>query len=176
MESIALGLLGGALGLGVAYGAVRVLIAMARAYLPRLNDISIDPSVMLFTLAIALLTGILFGMIPVIKYAGPRIANALRAGGRTSSQSRERHRARTVLVVVQVALALVLLVGSRLMIRTFQALRRVDPGFDPRDALTLRIAIPASQVRDPSAVIHLEQAILDKMRAIPVLRPWGSLL
>jgi putative ABC transport system permease protein len=167
MESIALGLLGGALGLGVAYGAVRVLIAMAPAHLPRLNDISIDPSVMLFTLAIALLTGILFGMIPVIKYAGPRIGNVLRAGGRTSSQSRERHRARGVLVVVQVALALVLLVASGLMIRTFQALRRVDPGFDPRDALTLRIAIPASQVKDPTAVIHLEQAILDKVRAIP---------
>jgi predicted permease len=167
MESIALGLLGGALGLGVAYGAVRVLIAMAPAHLPRLNDISIDPSVMLFTLAIALLTGILFGTIPVIKYAGPRIGNVLRAGGRTSSQSRERHRARAVLVVVQVALAMVLLVGSGLMIRTFQALRRVDPGFDPQGALTLRIAIPASQVKDPTAVIHLEQAILDKVRAIP---------
>jgi predicted permease len=167
MESIALGLLGGVLGLGLAYGAVRVLITMAPAHLPRLNDISIDPAVMLFTLAIALLTGILFGAIPVIKYACPRIANALRAAGRTSSQSRERHRARSVLVVVQVALALVLLVGSGLMIRTFQALRRVDPGFDPRGALTLRIAIPASQVKDPTAVIHLEQAILDKVRAIP---------
>src|SRR5207244_9794451 len=99
-------------------------------------------------LATALLTGILFGTIPVIKYAGPRIPNALRAGGRTSSQSRERHRARSVLVVVQVALALVLLVGSGLMIRTFQALRRVDPGFDPRNVLTVRIAIPESQARD----------------------------
>jgi predicted permease len=132
-----------------------------------LNEISIDPTVILFTFATALVTGVLFGMIPVIKYAGPRIATSLRGGGRTSSQPRERHRARSVLAVVQVALALVLLVGSGLMIRTFQALRRVDPGFDPKDALTLRIAIPATQVKDPDAVMQLEQGILENIRAIP---------
>ncbi len=168
-ESVAIGLLGGALGSALAYGAVRVLIAMAPAHLPRLNEISIDPAVILFTLATALVTGALFGLIPAIKYSGPGIAAALRGGGRTLSQSRERHRARNVLVVVQVAFALVLLVGSGLMIRTFQALRRVDPGFDPRTTLTLRIAIPATQVKDATAVIQLEQAILEKIRAIPAV-------
>jgi putative ABC transport system permease protein len=167
MESVVLGLLGGALGLGLSYGAIRALIAMAPANLPRLNEISIDPAVILFTFVAALVTGVLFGMIPVVKYAGPRIANSLRGGGRTSSQSRERHRARSVLVVVQVALALVLLVASGLMIRTFQALRHVDPGFDPKDALTLSIAIPPTQVRDSDAVMQLEQGILEKIRAIP---------
>jgi predicted permease len=167
MESVALGLLGGALGLGLAYGAVQVLIAMAPANLPRVHEISIDPLVILFTFATALVTGVLFGTIPAIKYAGPRVGNALRGGGRSSSQSRERHRARSVLVVVQVGLAMVLLVGSGLMIRTFQALRRVDAGFDPRDVLTMRISIPGSQVRDAAATMRLEQAILDKIRAIP---------
>jgi putative ABC transport system permease protein len=166
-ESIVLGLLGGALGLALAYGAVRVLISMAPSHLPRLNEISVDPAVILFTFGAALATGVLFGMIPVIKFAGPRIAHELRGGGRASSHSREQHRARNVLVVAQVALALVLLVGSGLMIRTFQALRRVDPGFDPRDVLTLRIAIPEAQVRDATAVIRLEQAILERIRAIP---------
>lgn len=166
-ESVTLALLGGALGLGLAHAALRLLIAMAPANLPRLNEISVDPAVILFTLAISFLTGIFFGMIPVIKYAGPRLAPALRGGGRTSSQSRERHRARNVLVVVQVALALVLLVGSGLMIRTFQALRHVDPGFNPKDALTLRIAIPETQVKDPDAVMRMEQNILEKIRAIP---------
>jgi predicted permease len=166
-ESVALALLGGALGLGIAYGAIRVLIAMAPAHLPRLNEISIDPAVILFTLATALVTGVLFGMIPVIKYAGPQIATALGGGGRTSSQSRERHRARSVLVVVQVALALVLLVAAGLMIRTFQVLRHVDPGFDPKDALTLRITIPPALVKDPDAVIELEHGILENIRAIP---------
>jgi putative ABC transport system permease protein len=167
MESVALGLLGGVLGLALAYGAVRVLLLLAPAHLPRLNEISIDPAVILFTFATALLTGVLFGMIPVIKHAGPRIANELRGGGRTSSQSRQRHRARSVLVVVQVALAVVLLVGSGLMIRTFQALRRVDPGFDPRDVLSLSIAIPESQVKDATAAIQMEQGIIERIRAIP---------
>jgi predicted permease len=167
IESVALGLLAGALGLAFAYGAVCVLVSIAPSHLPRLHEISIDPAVTLFTLGAALLTGILFGMIPVIKYAGPPIQNQLRGGGRAASQSREQHRARSVLVVAQVALALVLLVGAGLMIRTFQALRKVDPGFDPRDVLTLRIAIPESQAKDPTAVIRLEQGIVEKIRAIP---------
>ena len=165
IESVALGLLAGALGLAFAYGAVRVLVSIAPSHLPRLHEISIDPAVILFTVGAAFLTGILFGMIPVIKYAGPPIQ--LRGGGRAASQSREQHRARSVLVVAQVALALVLLVGAGLMIRTFQALRKVDPGFDPRDVLTLRIAIPESQAKDPAAVIRLEQGIVQKIRAIP---------
>jgi predicted permease len=173
LESVALGLLGGALGLGLAYGAVQILVAMAPAHLPRLNEISIDPAVILLTFTTALVTGVLFGTIPVIKYARPRMVTALRGGGRGSSQSRERHRARSVLVVVQVGLAMVLLIGSGLMIRTFQALRRVDPGFDPGNVLTLRIAIPASQVKDPMAVVQLQQAILDKIRAIPEVTSAG---
>jgi cell division protein FtsX len=167
MESVTLGLLGGVLGLWVAYGAVRLLVWIAPANLPRLNEITIDPPVILFTLGIALLTGVLFGLIPVFKYAGPHISTELRGSGRNSSQSRERHRASNTLVVVQVALALVLLVGSGLMIRTFQSLRHVDPGFDARDLLTSRLAIPESQVKDPVAVIRMEQAILDKIRALP---------
>ncbi len=166
-ESIALGLLGGALGLGIAYGAIRALIAMAPAQLPRLHEITIDPAVILFTLLTALATGVVFGAIPVIKYAGPRISQALHAGGRTSSAGRDRQRARSVLVVVQVALAVVLLVSSGLMIRTFRALRRVDPGFNPKDALTMRISIPETQVKDPVATMRLEQGILDRIRKIP---------
>ena len=168
LESVALGLAGGAVGLGVAWGAVRLLIAKAPANLPRLNEISIDPAVILFTLAVSLFAGLLFGLIPVLKYAGPRLAGALRAGGRTLSQSKERHRARSALAIVQVALALVLLIGSGLMIRSFQALHRVDPGFTNANELqTLRIGIPESQVRDPEAVVRLEQGILDKLAAIP---------
>jgi putative ABC transport system permease protein len=167
MESVALGLAGGVLALGLAYLAIRALIAMAPANLPRLGGISIDPAVVVFTFLTALGSGFLFGWIPVIKYAGPRIADSLRGCGRTSSPSRERHRARGVLVVVQVALAMILLVGSGLMIRTFQALRRVDPGFNPSDALTMRLTIPPTQVKDPVALTELEQAILEKIRESP---------
>ncbi|MBV8864670.1 MAG: FtsX-like permease family protein [Acidobacteriaceae bacterium] len=166
-ESTVLGLLGGALGLGLAYGAIHLLVAMAPANLPRLNEISIDPVVVLFTFVTALLTGLLFGMIPVIKYAGPGIAPTLRGGGRTSTQTRQRYRANSALVVLQVALALVLLIGSGLMIRTFRMLRRVDPGFNPKDALTMRITIPPTLVKEPEAVMRLEQGILDDIRTIP---------
>jgi predicted permease len=166
-ESILLGLLGGVLGLGLAYGALRILVAMAPAQLPRLHEISIDPAAVLFTFAAAMAAGVSFGAIPAIKSAGPRIATALRGGGRTSSQSRERHRANNALVVVQVALALVLLIGSGLMIRTFQTLRLVNPGFDPKDALTMRITIPPTALKDPEAVMRLEQGILENIRSIP---------
>ena len=117
-----------------------LLIALAPGNLPRLDNISIDATVLLFTLGdLARRRACCSASIPVFKYAGPHVAAALRGGGRTSSASRERHRARSTLVVVQVALALVLLVSSGLMIRTFQALRHVDPGFTkPQEVQTLR--------------------------------------
>jgi putative ABC transport system permease protein len=167
-ESVSLGLVGGALGLGVAYGALRLLVAMGPASLPRLSEISIDLRVLLFALAVSVVAGVLFGLIPVFKYAGPQTGIALRQGGRTLSQSRERHRARSTLVVVQVALAMVLLIGSGLMIRTFQALRQVQPGFTrPQEVQTLHLFIPAAQVSDAEQVVRMQQEILRKMAAIP---------
>ena len=167
-ESVVLGLLGGVAGLGVAYGAVALLLKLAPQYLLRIDSISIDSTVLLFTLALSLGAGLLFGVIPVLKYGAPRITVALRAGGRTLSQSRERHRARNTLVVLQTALAVVLLIGSGLMIRTFDALRQVQPGFqDPVHLQTLRIYIPSTQVKDPAGVVRMEQEIQDKLAAVP---------
>ncbi len=168
LESVTLAVLGGIAGLGVAFGALRLLVALAPAQLPRLHEISIDVPVLAFAFGISIIAGLLFGIMPVVKYAGPGVAGALRAGGRSLSLSRERHRARNILVVVQVALALVLLVGSGLMIRTFQALKNVQPGFTrPAELLTLRISIPQSQVQDPVLAIRTEQNILDRVAAIP---------
>jgi predicted permease len=168
VESILLGALGGMLGLAVAFGALRFLTAMAPANLPRIEDVSVDGPVLLFTLAISIVAGVLFGSIPVIKHAGPHLGTALRAGGRTASSSRERHRARSTLVVVQVALVLVLLISSALMIRTFLALKHVEPGFvDPDSVLTVRISIPESLVKDQVQLVRAQQEILDKITAIP---------
>jgi predicted permease len=167
-ESVILGLVGGAAGLALAYGAIRLLLALAPGNLPRLDSISLDALVLLFTFVISIVAGLLFGAIPIVKYVGPNIGGGLRSGGRTASASRDRHRARSTLVVVQVALALVLLVGSGLMIRTFQALRLVDPGFtNPQQLLTLRLSIPGAQVKDPDAVIRMHQAIAEKIAAVP---------
>jgi putative ABC transport system permease protein len=168
LESLLLGLIGGLLGLGLTYVALRALVASGPATLPRLNEIGIDPFVLAFTFVVSVIAGLLFGVIPVIKYAGPHISASLRGGGRALSHSRERHRARNVLVVAQIALALVLLVGSGLMIRTFQKLRSVQPGFaQPGQVQLLRISIPETQVSQPEQVMRMQNAILDKLAAIP---------
>jgi predicted permease len=168
VESVLLGILGGVAGLGLAYAALRLLAAIGPAYLPRLDNITIDAPLLLFTLAISLAAGMLFGLIPVIKYATPRVAASLRGGGRTLSQSKERHRARNMLVVLQTALAVVLLIGCGLMIRTFQALRHVHPGFTGAAELeTLRLEIPEAQIKEPERVVRMFQEILEKVKAIP---------
>jgi len=167
-ESVLLGLLGGMVGLGIAYGAVALLVKLAPQYLPRVDNIAVDPIVLLFTVALSLGAGALFGLVPALKYATPRVTVALRAGSRTLSQSRETHRARNTLVILQTALAVVLLIGSGLMIRTFQALRQVQPGFrDPAQLQTLRIFIPSTQVKEEMRVIRMEQEIQERLAAIP---------
>jgi len=167
LESVALGLAGGALGVALAYAALKFLVSLGPA-LPRLDEIAIDPPVLLFTLLVSLIAGVLFGLIPVFKYAGPHLITVLRQGGRTASEGRERHRARSVLVVVQVSLALVLLIGSGLMIRTVRALKQVPPGFTkPEQILTLSVPIPEAQAPAPVQVVRTYNNILDKVAAIP---------
>jgi predicted permease len=167
-ESVALGILGGLLGLGLAFAGIDLLVWLAPANIPRLDDISIDPVVLLFTLGISILAGVLFGCIPVFKYAAAPVGTLLREGGRALSAGKGRLRARNVLVVVQVALALVLLISSGLMIRTFQALRKVYPGFTrPEQVLTLHISIPEGQVADAESVTRMHQQIGERIQQIP---------
>jgi putative ABC transport system permease protein len=167
-ETVTLGALGGALGVGVAYGALRLLKFFAPAGLPRLDEITIDPRVLFFAAAVSLLSGFFFGLAPVVKYAGPRLDLALRGGSRTFSDGRERHRTQRTLVVIQVALALVLLAGSGLMIRTFQALRSVQPGFTrPEEILTLRVSIPFGQIQEAERVGRMYHDMIQKIAAIP---------
>jgi putative ABC transport system permease protein len=168
VESLVLGLLGSIIGLGLAYGGLRVLLAAAPKGLPRLNEIGMDGSVLLFTLGLALLASLLFGSIPIVKYAGSRLSTGLREGARGMSQSREQHRARSVLVVVQVALALVLLVCSGLMARTFVALTKVEPGFtDPAELQIFSLSIPETEIKNDEQVPHVYEEIARKVSAVP---------
>jgi heme/copper-type cytochrome/quinol oxidase subunit 2 len=118
VESVLLGVDGGALGVALAYAGVRVLLAIGPANLPRLHEISVDARTFAFTAVLSLLSSVLFGLIPALKYTGRGFRRAAQHR-RTASVSRQRHRVRSVLVVVQVAIALVLLVSAGLMIRTF---------------------------------------------------------
>jgi predicted permease len=168
LESLVLGLAGGALGLALSYIALRILAAIAPAGLPRVHEIGIDFNVLVFTLGLALLAGLLVASIPILKHTGTKINDALRGGSRTLSQTKEQHRASNVLVVAQVALALVLLICSGLMIRTFRALTHVDPGFTGSSALQLiSIAIPDAQIKDDDQVVRQEEQILRKIQALP---------
>jgi len=166
LESIFLGLLGGVIGTGIAYGGVRLLTAFGPSTLPRLQEITIDARVLAFAVLVSILSGILFGLIPAFKYAGRRLAGIL-AGARGASVSRERLRVRNGLVVAQVSLALVLLVSSGLMIRTFFALRSVVPGFDTRDLQTIGITIPASVAAKPDQVARIHNTVLQELATIP---------
>jgi putative ABC transport system permease protein len=166
-ESVLLGLVGGALGLGLAYAGIRLLVYLQPAQLPRLSEITLDPLVIGYTLAVSIVAGLLFGIIPILKYARPQLANALKENGRGSSDGRERHRARNTLVVAQVAMAVVLLVASGLMVRTFLAMREVSPGFTrPQDVLTLRLTIPQPVISDPAQVVRAYQQIARAFEAI----------
>ena len=173
-ESLTLAALGGAAGLGLAYAGIRALGAIAPDGLPRVEEITIDATVLLFTIAISVFAGLLFGLIPVLKLARPQLANALKEGGRLSSAGRARHRARNTLVVAEIALAVVLLVASGLMIRTFQAMRKVDPGFTrPAEVLTVRVSIPSSLVADPVQTARLHEQIAGRIAQVPGVRSVG---
>jgi len=170
VESLVLGFLGSLIGLALAYGALRLLVAAAPAGLPRTHEIGIDLPVLLFTFALALVVSLLIGLIPVLRYTGAGLNSSLREGGRAQSQGRERHRARKALVVVQVALAVVLLICSGLMVRTFLALTHVSPGFtDPNTVESFRFYIPEAQIPDTQRerVVRMQQEIIDKLSAIP---------
>ena len=174
VESLLLGLLGGAVGVALAYAGVQLLVTAGPANLPRLSEISLDTRTMGFTLLLSVFSGWLFGLIPAWKYAGPRVALVVRSAGRNTGMSRERYHARNVLVVGQVAMALVLLVSAGLMIRTFLELRGVDPGFaDARHLQTMRTSIPASLIAEAERVTRTQKEILEKLQAIPGVRSAG---
>lgn len=174
VESVMLGLIGGVVGVGLAYAGVRFLVAIGPSNLPRLNEIAIDARTLGFTFILSLLSGLLFGLIPALKYAQPGTGSALQSAGRTISVSRERHGARNLLVVGQVAMALVLLICAGLMIRTFAALRKVDPGFaEPQHLQVMRISIPDLLITEPERVTRTQNAILDKLAATQGVKSVG---
>jgi predicted permease len=167
VESLMLGVLGGALGLGFAYAGLRVLLAIEPSDLPRLTDISLDRVVLAFAMIISLASGLLFGLIPIVKFARPRLAGAI-SRTRSGNLTREGQRFQQALVALQVALALVLLVSAGLMIRSFQALRHVDAGFtEPEKVQTFTISIPPTIVPEPQRVTRMQQDLLQKVAAVP---------
>jgi putative ABC transport system permease protein len=166
-ESLVLALAGGALGLIVAAASLGLLRWMAPAYLPRLDEIAIDPTVLFFTLIVSMLSGSAFGAFAMRRFGRPNIA-ALKEGGRSVSDSPARHRTRHALVVAQVGLSLTLLIVSGLMIRTFIAMRQIDPGFkDPAQVQTFVVAVPATFISDPDQAARTHQNVAERIAQVP---------
>jgi predicted permease len=168
VESLLLGVVGGALGVALAYAGLRLLTAFGPSSLPRLSEISLDWRTLAFTTVLSLSSSVLFGLMPALKYTGTRIAATLGSLGRAVSASRERHRARNVLVVIQLAIALVLLVSAGLMIRTFESMRSAEPGFtEPEHLQIIRLFVAGAFVADPEQTTRVENDIQDALAAIP---------
>ncbi len=167
-ESVCLGLMGGLFAIGVAYAALHLLVAIGPNELPRLSEISLDARSLGFTLLLSVLSGLVFGSIPALKYIFASATDLMPAANRTASAGRPRQRMRNLLVVAQVAMALVLLVSSLLMIRTFAALRNVQPGFtEAAQIQTVRISIPDQFMVDPRQVTLTYNQIANKFAALP---------
>jgi predicted permease len=173
-ESLTLGLIGGTAGVAVAYAGIRLLTAIGPGDLPRLSEISLDAWSIAFTFILSVLSGLFFGAIPALRYAHSKQRLTALGAARTSSVSRERNRGRNLMVMAQVAMALVLLICAVLMIRTFMAMRNVDPGFsDPPSLQVMRLSIPETLVRDSKSVIRMQNNMLDKLAAIPGVSSTG---
>ena len=172
-ESVTLALGGGALGAALGVLAVQALGASGGAQLPRAGQIRIDGLVLGFTLAVTLLSGLLFGLVPVLRASSPDLQKTLRAGAR-GSVGHPGQRLRGALVMMEVALAVILVVGAGLATKSFGRLVAVDPGFDPHDALVVVLSVPDRYATDEARAAYY-LGVLDKIRAVPGVRAAGSI-
>jgi putative ABC transport system permease protein len=166
-ESVVLALMGGALGVGLAVAAVKFLRTLDPGSVPRLQDIGVDRTVLLFALAISALTGLLFGLVPALQLARGQLLGALKENGRGASAGASRQRTRAILTVVEVALAVVLLAGAGLLVRSFEKLTAVDPGFEPAHVVAGVVRLAENKFTTPDRQRVALDQLLERVRAIP---------
>ncbi|HEY4903145.1 MAG TPA: ABC transporter permease [Candidatus Sulfotelmatobacter sp.] len=172
-ETVLLALAGGALGLAYAHFAVRLIVAFLADKLPHSIDIGLDSQVLVFTAAISVVTGIVAGVLPAWRLTRRDVNEALKQGlGRTDADS-SGHRTRSILVVSEVALSLMLLIGAGLMIRSFQRLRAVNPGFDSRGVLTMTAMVSRAKFSTPAQQISFFERVLERARTLPGVESAG---
>lgn len=166
VESLVLSTLGGLVGLAIAAGGATLLVAASPADLPRVEGVRIDRVVVGFALLVTLLTGLIFGLAPALQARAAGIAAALREGGRGSSSERLA-RTRRFLIAAEIALALMLLVGAGLLVRSFAALQRVEPGFETERVLSFRVRMGATRYPEPANVQQFQSDLLGRLTAMP---------
>jgi predicted permease len=172
-ESLLLAVVGGALGVALAWSSVRTFVALGGEFLPRAADVRLDLGVLGFAVGITLLTGLVSGLWPALRASSPRLGGALREGARGSSGGAAAHRARALLVGAEVALAVVLVAGAGLMLRSFQRLTSVDPGFRPEGALLARFHLEANGP-PPWPFPEERRRVIERVRQIPGVTAAGA--
>ena len=172
-ESVVLALLGAALGLALAAGALRVLTAVDPTSLPPLAPVRLDATVVTFTLILAVVTTLLFGLAPALRTLKVNLVESLREGGQNATIGGRRQRLRGILVTVEVALAVVLVMGAGLMVRSLVALGDVDLGFNPERVLTMSVSVPAAKYDTPEKVVRFFQQLMERVNAVPGVESAG---
>jgi putative ABC transport system permease protein len=173
-ESLVLSAIGGAVGVFLAWAGLRLLRALAPADLPRMDDVSVDGTVLLVTAGVTVLTGMLFGLVPAAQSSRTSLSETMREGGRGATSGRGGQRLRRMIVAAQLALVVVLLTGAGLLVRTFATLQGVQLGFNPENVLTVSLQLPVAKYPEPPTAVAFYQSLLDRVRAIPGVRAAGT--
>ncbi|MFP5286790.1 MAG: ABC transporter permease, partial [Thermoanaerobaculia bacterium] len=174
-ESVVLALLGGALGLLLAFLGVRGIVAANLDSLPRVDEIGLDSRALLFTLGVSVLTGLLFGLAPALHARAGALFESLKEGGQRTTAGSGRQVLRRTLVILEVAFAAMLVIGGGLLIRSFWELVQVDPGFDPEGVLSFQVSLPATSYPEDPQVTGFYQNLLGRLAALPGVKAVGAM-
>jgi putative ABC transport system permease protein len=170
-ESVMLSLAGGVVGLAAGYAGIRALLSLSPGNIPRIgtggSNVSLDWRVFGFSLALSILTGIIFGLVPALQLSRADLSSTLKESSNRSGTGLRHNKTQALLVTGEMALALVLLIGAALLIRTFIAIRQVDPGFDPHNVLTMRMSLTGSQFEKPAGVTNVIREGVRRIRLLP---------
>src|SRR6266513_2030775 len=172
-ESVLLAVFGATAGVLLATWGVELLKTVGAQTVPRLREVNVDLGVLAITLAIAVGTGIIFGLVPGLASSKPELTESLKEGGRSSTQGKRRNRLRSGLVIAEVALALVLLTSAGLLMKSFARLQDVNPGFNPRNALTFEISLPKAQYPDNKAIVRFSDEAQRRIATLPGIQAVG---
>jgi putative ABC transport system permease protein len=173
-ESLLLALLGGTLGLVLALWGTEALVSLSPPQILDLREVTINPAVLVFSLAVSLLTGVIFGLVPAFEASRLNLTEALKEGGKNLGGSRRSNRLRGAFVVAEVALSLVLLIGAGLLLQSFFRLQKVDPGFHSQNLLTMNLQLPQSRYREDRQRIDFFKRAVEQLQALPGVESAGA--
>ena len=173
-ESVMLAAAGAAAGIAVAWAGLQIVVTLRPANLPRLDETSLDATVLAFTALLAIVTGILFGLLPALQLSRPDVTRVLKDGGRSGTAGRSRQLTRRALVVLQLASSVVLALAAGLLIRSLMELNRIDLGFNPGNVLTAQLQVPATDYPQPADVVRFHRQVTERVAQIPGVVAAGS--